>query len=415
MIDHLFRSRAGQMVAYLTRLLGPKHLELAEDVVQEALVKALQRWPWAGVPANPSGWLFEVARNNALDVVRRNRLFAEKSAQLAAELAAPPGSREFEEALNGAQPRDDELRMIFLCCHPEVSRDARVALSLKTIGGFSVLEIARAFLVDPAAVAQRLVRAKRQIRELGIRFELPAESELAQRLDAVLEVVYLMFNEGYSAHGGADLIRHDLCGEALRLGRLLAASPFCTPRVHALVALMAFQAARLAARVDDSGDLVLMEDQDRSLWDRRLIALGFRHFAESAEGTEVSEYHVQAAICAAHAGAADPASTNWKVILNLYDDLMALNPSPVVALNRAVAVARVHGSAAALRFLDPLLDDPALGNYYLLPAVRGRLLMDVGDRAAAAECFRQALERPCSEPERRYLARKLAECSAAEA
>jgi RNA polymerase sigma-70 factor (ECF subfamily) len=345
-------------------------------------------------------------------VVRRNRLFAAKSAQLAAELAAPPGSREFEEALNGAQPRDDELRMIFLCCHPAVSRDARVALSLKTIGGFSVLEIARAFLADPAAVAQRLVRAKRQIRELGIHFDLPAESELAERLDAVVEVVYLMFNEGYSAHGGADLIRRDLCGEALRLGRLLADSPFCTPRVHALVALMAFQAARFAARVDDSGDLVLMEDQDRSLWDPRLIALGFRHFAESAEGTEVSDYHIQAAICAAHAGSAHAASTDWKAILGLYDDLMALNPSPVVALNRAVAVARVDGPAAALRLLDSVLDDPALGSYYLLPAVRGRLLMDVGDRAAAAACFRQALELPCSEPERRYLARKLAECSA---
>jgi RNA polymerase sigma-70 factor (ECF subfamily) len=411
MVDHLFRSRAGQMVAYLTRLLGPEHLDLAEEVTQEALLKALQHWPYTGIPQNPAGWLFRVARNSALDAVRHRTLTEEKSAALAAEQlrnvdTTLPDDAELEEQL-----RDDELRMVLMCCHPTLPQDARVALSLKTVGGFSVHEIARAFLADEATIAQRLVRAKRQIREMNIRFEVPAGQDLSARIDSALEVVYLMFNEGYAAQSGEDLVRHDLCGEALRLGRLLATSSVGTPQAHALVALMAFQAARLPARVDTAGELVLLEDQDRSQWDRNLIALGFHHFTECAEGTEVTSYHVQAAIAATHARAQESHTTDWKLILELYDQLIELSPSPIVELNRAVVVAKVNGPEAALAELRPLAGNRSLRHYYLLPAVQGQLLLDIGDKPGAAQCFRQALERSCSDPERRFLQRKLDEAS----
>jgi RNA polymerase sigma factor (sigma-70 family) len=407
LVDHLFRSRAGRMVAWLTHVFGPEHLELAEEVVQDALVKALQQWPYSGVPDNPGAWLLRVARNGALDVLRRHSAFRAREHAIVAELTSvaddgEPGAWAVE---------DDELRMVFMCCHPSLPPDARVALSLKTVGGFNVSEIARAFLVSGAVVAQRLVRAKRTLRERGVGLELPHGSQLSERLESVLEVIYLMFNEGYNAHSGDDLIRLDLCGEALRLGRLVADSEaVATPAVHALVALMAFQAARLPARIDGAGELVLLEDQDRSLWDRRLVALGFEHLDRSAEGTEMTPYHVQAAIAAVHAGAATPAETRWPEILVLYDDLLAMNPSPVIALNRAVALSRVAGVRAALDVIAELEHDPALSGYYLLPSVKGRLLADLGDLAGAAACYRAALQLPCTEPERRFLMRRLREC-----
>lgn len=407
LVDHLFRNRAGQMVAYLTRLLGPEHLDLAEEVVQEALLKALQNWPYSGIPQNPAGWLFRVARNTALDAIRHRTLAGEKNIEFAAERIRDAEAVVGNDVQIEEQLRDDELRMVLMCCHPALPRDARVALSLKTVGGFSTREIARAFLSDEPTIAQRLVRAKRQIREGQVSFALPTGDDLALRLESALEVVYLMFNEGYTAQSGEDLVRHDLCGEALRLARLLATSSVGTPQAHAVVALIAFQAARLPARVDSAGELVLLEDQDRSLWDQRLVGLGFHHFNECAEGTHMSAYHVQAAIAAVYAGAQHAKDIDWKAILNLYDQLMEISPSPVVALNRAVAVSKVHGPQAALIALRPLVEDRSLRNYYLLPAVQGRLLLDLGDREAAADCFRQALARPCSEPEKRFLQRRL--------
>lgn len=407
LVDHLFRSRAGQMVAALTRIFGTAHIDLAEEVVQDALLKALAQWPYTGVPDNPGGWLFQVARNRALDVLRRHAWFRARETAIAAELA-----RVFD-ADASARPviEDDELRMIFLCCHPRIPADARVALSLRTVGGFSVEEIARAFLTAEPTIAQRLVRAKRVLRESRVDMALPQGDELAARLDSVLEVIYLLFNEGYGAHAGGDLVRHDLCGEALRLGRLVAGHPAVSaPAAHALVSLMALQAARLPARVDGAGELVLLEDQDRRLWDRRLTALGFAHLERAAEGMVVTPYHLQAGIAALHAGAARPDDTRWVEILRLYDDLLAVNPSPIVALNRAVAVSRVHGPAAALRVVEGIAEDPALSRYYLLPAVKGRLLEDLGDRAGAAVCYRAALARPCSDPERRFLLRRLEQC-----
>jgi RNA polymerase sigma-70 factor (ECF subfamily) len=304
----------------------------------------------------------------------------------------------------------EEMRMIFMCCHPEIPRDASVALSLKTVGGFSVREIARAFLADDPTVAQRLVRAKHRIRDRGLTLEMPRGRELPGRLETVLEVIYFIFNEGYAAHEGDALIRHDLCSEALRLWRLIAGSSLAEPRVHALVAPMALQGARSPARVDALGDLILLEDQDRSRWDRRLIALGFHHFDRSMAGDTVTEYHAQAAIAATHARATD-GPVQWTIILNLYDGLLAVNPSPVVALNRAVAVAKVHGPAAALAAIEPLQQDPSLGAYYLLLALRGHLLLELGRAPEAADCFRAALQCRCSEPERRFLRGKLDQCA----
>ncbi len=349
-----------------------------------------------------------MAHNLAIDAVRRSRTLGEKTEALVAELTR--GGEAPQDAYLDDELRDDELRMISMCCHPRIARDARVALSLKTVGGFGVREIARAFLADEATIAQRLVRAKRQIREGRLTLEMPRGAELKERLDSMLEAIYFMFNEGYAAHAGEDLIRQDLCMEALRLGRLVAMSSIREPRADALVALMALEAARLPARVDASGDLILLEDQDRSRWDEGLIALGFHHFERSAEGDEVSEYHVQAAIAATHARAADAASRDWRTILELYDRLLAMNGSPVVALNRAVAVAKVYGAGAGLAALERVEGDAKLAGYYLRLAVRGHLLGELGRGAEAAACFRAALECRCSEPERRFLARKLREC-----
>jgi RNA polymerase sigma-70 factor (ECF subfamily) len=318
-----------------------------------------------------------------------------------------PDNPDLEEQL-----RDDELRMIVMCCHPEMPRDASVALSLKTVGGFSVREIARAFFADEATIAQRLVRAKRQIRERRLTLEVPRGVELQGRLDSVLEVIYFIFNEGYAAHEGDELIRRDLCMEALRLARLIADSSISAPRVDALVALLAFQAARLPARVNETGDLILLDEQDRSRWDQRLIAMGFHYFDRSITGETVSTYHVQAAIAATHARAARARETNWAMIFEQYNQLFEINPSPVVALNRAVALGKVRGPAEALAAIGPLTNDSKLQDYYLLPAVRGHLLKALGKNKEAARCYRTALEKRCSEPERRFLKRKLEECEA---
>ena len=409
LLDHLFRRQAGRIVAHLTRLLGPAYLELAEETVQEAMLRALQGWPAQGVPENPAAWLFRVSHNLAIDAVRRNRTLRDKTEAIIADLtfssSALPGDPDVEEQL-----RDDELRMIFLCCHPDIPRDSSVALSLKTVGGFSVREIARAFLADNAAIAQRLVRTKRQIREAGLTLDAPSPVEMESRLDAVLDVIYFIFNEGYTAHEGDELIRLDLCREALRLARLIAGSSLAQPRVHALVALLALQAARNDARVDAAGNLILLEEQDRSRWDQRLISLGFHHFDQSMSGEDVSQYHVEAAIAATHVRAATAGLIDWPMILGLYDQLRELNPSPVVELNRAVAVAKVEGPQAALRAIEPLEADPKLRHYYLLLAIRGHLLMELGRFTQAAGYFRSALECRCSEPERRFLRRKLADC-----
>jgi len=411
LVDHLFRREAGRMVASLVRSFGPAHLALAEEVVQEALIKALKRWPFHGVPDEPGAWLQRVARNLALDRLRRESTFRDKEPQIAALIEGRAlGSP--DEVHLARELDDDALRLIFLCCHPELPRDSRVALTLKTVGGFSVPELARGFLANEAAIAQRLVRAQRRIREREIAYEVPGPGEIEERLEAVLEVVYLMFNEGYAAHDGDRMIRDDLVGEALRLASLLAKhASTARPEVDALAALLFFQASRLPARLDTGGDLVLLQDQDRGLWDRRLIARAYHHLERSAAGEVLSAYHVQAAIAAQHASAPSDEATDWPAILELYDELHRLEPSPVVALNRAVAVARCHGPRAGLEAIDEIAEHPAIVGYYLLGATRAELLVRAGDLTAAAEAYRRALECPSSAPERRFLEKKLAALS----
>jgi RNA polymerase sigma-70 factor (ECF subfamily) len=406
-VEHLFRHESGRIVSYLTRLLGPEHMDLAEEVVQEALLKALQSWSYSGIPSNPAAWLLQVARNSALDVVRHRKVATDKEPALVAELTSASLMPRPDDVTPDPNLRDDELRMIFMCCHPALSPEASIALSLKTVGGFSVREIASAFLADEATIAQRLVRAKRQIRDKGLSLDLPSGFDLRKRLDAVLDVLYLMFNEGYDAHQGEELIRQDLCLEALRLAQLVAASSMTSPRVHALVGLIALQTARLPARTDGLGDLVLLDRQDRSRWDKHLINLGFYHFERSIAGKDISAFHVEAAIAATHTRAATTEETDWNLVLSLYGQLMELKPSPVVALNRSVAVARVHGAEAALAELDLLDEEPALKSYYLLPAVRGQLLAELNQREPAIAAYRRALELSCNVPERRFLERKI--------
>ncbi|MEK7829812.1 MAG: sigma-70 family RNA polymerase sigma factor [Acidobacteriota bacterium] len=415
LVDHLFRHQAGQMIATLVRVFGPRYIDLAEEVVQEALLKALQLWSYRGIPENPSAWLIQVAKNRALDLLRREASLQEKSEEIVRAFAAQEvfANQRNESgqtlARTLARTLDDSLAMVFMACHPSLSREARVALTLKTVGGFGTGEIARAFLAKEPTIAQRLVRAKRLIRDEGISFELPSAKEMSARLDSVLEVIYLMFNEGYTAHSGENLVRADLCDEAIRLCSLLVRHAATNlPKSHALLSLMLFQAARLSARVSEGGELSLLSEQNRTLWDRRLIAIGFHHLDRSAAGEEFTEYHLQAAIASCHAAAASYELTNWEQIVRLYDLLVEMNPSPVIALNRAVAVAKHRGAEAALREVEKIISHPALQHYYLLPATVGELWQELGETGKAADNFRQALRCPCSEPERRFLQRKLA-------
>ena len=405
LLEHLFRRQAGRIISCLAGLLGSQHLQLAEDSVQDAMLRAVQTWPFQGVPEKPEAWLFRVAHNHAISILRRSTRFETKTGELIAALEARTQCVENVDIEQNL--RDDELRMIFMCCHPDLAQDARVALSLKLVSGFSVDEIARIFMAEENTIAQRLVRAKRLIRERSLPLLMPYKAGLQERLNSVLEVIYLMFSGGYAAHTGEELIRRDICLEALRLGQLIAASSMGAPRVDALVALMALQAARLPARTDSAGDLVLLEEQDRRLWDDELIALGFSYFDRSIVGEEISEWHVQAAIAATYANAESAETIDWTAILEHYDQLLTMTRSPVVALNRAVALLKVHGAEAALTALAPLESHAAMRGYHLLPAVRGRVLSELGRFREAEVAFSAALQCDCAEPERRFLRRQL--------
>ena len=314
-VEHLFRHEAAKMVATLTGIFGTEHLTLAEDVVQEALARALQTWPYYGVPQNPAAWLMRASRNLALDVVRRQKVFRGKEAEIA-RLIEGHGPAPEAVIFPEQEIADDHLRMMFVCCHPLIPAEAQVALALKTLCGFSVTEISRAFLTTEAAIAKRLTRARQKIREAGIAFEIPAGAELARRLDGVLQSLYLLFNEGYKASGGEKLVREEVCNEATRLTGLLAEHPAGNqPKTHALLALMLLNTARTPTRVDGEGNLLRLKDQDRTRWDRAIIARGMFHFAQSAAGEEISEYHLQAGIASSHCAARDYASTDWRQIL----------------------------------------------------------------------------------------------------
>lgn len=405
LVEQLFREQSGRIVAVLTRLFGFQNLALAEDVLQETLIKALQQWPESGVPANPAGWMMRVARNAALDVLRRETVFREKERFIAAEIEARLGQS--EDPLT-RDFQDEQLTLMFTCCHPAFTRQAQTALILKTLCGFSTAEIARAYLTQETAIAQRIVRCRKRIREQNIEFELPSGSELSERIETVLEVIYLMFNEGYSASEGDLLIRNDLCEEAVRLCMLLVRSAAGNvPEAHALLALMLFQASRLNTRLDGAGNLLQLPEQDRSQWDKDLIDRGMRHLELSEHGTKLSEYHLQAAIASAHAVAHSHEQTDWRFILHQYNILIELNPSPVLKLNRAVAIAEVHGPDAALVELDRLSVFSTLQSYYLYHAARGEMFARLKRGDEARESYRMALELAGTSPEQKFLRAKL--------
>ncbi|HEX5398148.1 MAG TPA: DUF6596 domain-containing protein [Verrucomicrobiae bacterium] len=412
-VEHLFRHEAGKMVATMTGIFGLEHLTLAEDVVQEALARALQTWPFYGVPKNPAAWLMQTARNRALDVVRRGKNFRDKEPEIIRVMegergAAGPATFGEEEI------SDDRLRLVFVCCHPLIAQEDQVALALKTLCGFGIPEIASAFLTSDAAIAKRLTRAKQKIRDAKIPFEIPAGPELAQRLEGVRQSLYLLFNEGYKASAGDKLIREDVCEEAIRLTELLAAHPAGNqPKTHALLALMLLNAARTPARVDDKGNLLRLRDQDRTKWNAAMIARGMFHLSRSAAGGEMSGYHLQAGISACHCAARDYASTDWRQILSLYDRMLELNPSPVVALNRAVALAEVEGPQAGLDAIHAIPDLKSLESYHLLHAVLGDFECQLNRLPIAALHFQKAMELAGLKSEQTFLAKRLRACEEA--
>lgn len=411
-VEHLFRHEWGKMVAILTRIFGVENMTLAEDVVQEALSRALQTWPFYGIPENPAAWIMRASRNLALDVVRRQKVFREKEAEIV-HLMDRPETAPNVAIFTDQEIADDRLRMMFVCCHPVIPAEAQIALALKTLCGFGISEIAGAFLTTDAAIAKRLTRAKQQIRDAKIAFEIPAGEELSRRLETVLHSIYLLFNEGYKASSGDKLVREEICEEAIRLASLLAEHPAGNrPKTHALLALMLLTSARIPSRVDGDGNLLRLQDQDRSRWDRGVIARGMLHLAHSAEGEEITEYHIQSGIAACHCEAANYESTNWQQILALYDRLMQFNNSPVVALNRAVAVANVHGPKAGLEAVAAIDNRDKLESYYLLYAVLGEFEAQMNDPLAAAGYFRKSLRLAEMKSEQVFLSKRLQACEA---
>jgi RNA polymerase sigma factor (sigma-70 family) len=413
--EHLFRAESGKLVSVLTSIFGVERLQLAEDVVQEAMIRALKTWPYYGIPKNPAAWLTQTAKNLALDLIRREKLFQDKQPAIIATFEQWPEESGQHAAQFETEIKDDRLRLMFTCCHPLIAHEDQTALALKTLCGFGTTEIAKAFLTTEAAVAKRLVRARQKVRELRIPFEIPAGEELSARLDGVLQTLYLLFNEGYKASSGESLIREELCHEAIRLGTLLAEHPAGNqPRTHALVALMCLNAARLRARVDTEGNLLRLKEQDRGSWDQRMIARGIFHLGQSAAGNQISEYHLQAGIAACHCVAKDYESTDWEQILSLYDQLVELDGSPVIALNRAVALAKVRGPREGIEAVESIRNRKALGAYYLLYAVLGEFEMQLKNFEAAVKYFRKALEFIEVKSEREFLSRRLRECEDAQ-
>lgn len=403
-LDQIYRNEWGRIVATLIRLLGS--FDLAEEAAQEAFTVALEQWPRQGVPANPRAWLISTARHKALDAMRRRARW-EDAGDPKETLAALAQQPALDAEEDGLAVEDDRLRLIFTCCHPALNLDAQVALTLRTLCGLTTEQIAKAFLAPLATMAQRLVRAKQKIRDAGIPYRTPPRPELAERLVAVLLVVYLVFNEGYNAAGEG----HALSDEAIRLGRLLHELLPAEAEVRGLLALMLLHDSRREARRSRDGDLILLEDQDRRLWNQTAIAGGLR-LAESALRSAPGPYSVQAAIAAVHASAASASQTDWPQIVALYDALLRMQPSPVIELNRAAAVAMARGCEEGLRLIDELEERGELRGYYLLPAARADLLRRMGQWSSAAAAYRAALALPAQDAERRFLSGRLAEVEA---
>jgi RNA polymerase sigma-70 factor, ECF subfamily len=403
-IEALYRSESGRVLATLMRLLGD--LDLAEEAMHEAFAAALESWPKTGIPDNPRPWLISTARFKAIDAMRRRARFDGAQKDLVAHMEArinevPPGENEDDEEIE-----DDRLRLIFTCCHPSLAPEARVALTLREVCGLTTEEIAKAFLTTPRTLAQRIVRAKAKIRETPIPYEVPRPEELPERLGAVLQVIYLVFNEGYSAAAGAEVTRAELTGEAIRLGRLLAElQP--EPEIMGLLSLMLLQESRHAARTSPTGELILLKNQDRSLWNREQIAEGVALVEKALMSRRFGPYTLQAAIAAVHAEAESTAATDWRQIVALYNQLVRIQPSPVVHLNRAVAIAERDGPAAGLTHIDALLEHGELANYYLAHSARAELYRRLGRTAEARASYEKALALTQQEPERQFLQERI--------
>lgn len=398
LVDRLFRHESARLVASLTRSFGARQLQLSEDAVQEALIKALRLWPYQGVPENPSAWLARVARNRALDILRRQQNWGNKQDEVMQII-------EQNAEQDPIETQDDELQLLFLCCHPELKRVDQVALTLKIAAGMSAEEIGRALLIQRKTIEQRLVRAKRRLRTCEARFEMPEGAELAQRLDAVLEVLYLIFNEGYASSTHADWVRRELCAEALRLVELLSQNQATrTPRGFALAALFAFQAARFPARVGSDGAPIRLEEQDRSLWDGRLLSRGLAFFEASATGSEITRYHLEAEIAAQWVLKEEP---QWEVVLALYDELLQLNPSPVIEVHRSVALARTGSTGEALDALERLAEYKELADYLPYYVALGEIAEEAGEPRIATAALRRAQELSLNETLSKRLGHRL--------
>ncbi|MEM7351080.1 MAG: sigma-70 family RNA polymerase sigma factor [Acidobacteriota bacterium] len=412
LVDHFFRHEAAKLVALLTRAFGLRHLDLVEDVVQSALLQALETWKLQGNPKDPGAWVYRVARNKALDAFRRQRT-VEKYAPDVAWLAnsRTGGRAELDQLCLESEIRDSQLRMLFACCHPELPAPSQVAVALKILCGFSIREIARALLTREANLKKRLYRGKRKLTEPGVEFAVPAGADLAPRLDSVHSVLYLLFNEGYNSQHPNELIRRDLTEEAIRLCHQLAKHPICrTPQTHALLALMLFHAARFDARLDSQGGILLLEDQDRSRWQKPLIVRALEYLDTSAAGTEISRYHLEAGIAAQHCLAPSFAATDWPAIRELYDRLLDLHPSPIGELNRAIVVAQIEGPRAGISAIEGATGLRTLGDYHLLDATLGELHLRDGQVDRARDYFAAASSKTRSLSERRLLVKKLHAC-----
>jgi RNA polymerase sigma factor (sigma-70 family) len=412
LVEHFFRHEAGRLVAVLTRLFGWRHFDLVEEMVQATLLAALQSWRVRGIPDNPSAWIHRAAKNRIVDALRR----VEVGTRVAGEWAAAKAGADagIDEFFVDTEIEDSQLRVMFACCHPALAREDQLALTLKTLCGFGNAEIARGLLIHEEAVKKRLQRAKQRLIDQHASLDPPPAENLEHRLDSVHQVLYLLFNEGYSASSGESAIRADLCEEAARLCFLLSSHRHCSrPSTFALMALMLFHAARLDARLDQNGSVLLMEDQDRSQWDQRLIRRAKEFLDQSAQGTIVSPFHLEAGIALSHCTALDYASTDWQGILRLYDALIQLHPSPVYLLNRAIVIAQLHGPAAGIRALLESNSIESLRDYYLFDATLGELYRRVGDLARARHHLESAKLKTASRSDHEILDRRLAQCAKA--
>ncbi|HXA01786.1 MAG TPA: sigma-70 family RNA polymerase sigma factor [Cytophagaceae bacterium] len=414
LIDHLFRHEAGKLVSVLTRIFGSENIDLAEDVVQDSMVEAIREWSYKGVPENPSGWLFKVAKNKALNIVNREKYKRQYSSDvvqyLQSEWTLDPG---LDYIFSEEEIKDDQLRMMFTCCHPSITQDSQIALILKTLCGFSIPEIARAFLTTDDTINKRLVRARQKIREAKIPFEVPKGQDLARQLETVLGTIYLLFNEGYSASTGNDLIRYELCEEAIRLNEIMADNESVQSKsdVFALLSLMYLNAARFKSRLDGNGNIIQMSDQDRSLWDQILIQKGFICLGKLTASNRISFYHILAMISAYHCSASDFESTDWKGILSLYDNLIQMDDSPLVLLNRAVVVSKVEGAENAVLELEKIKNIPVIQSYHLFYSTLAEFHIQLKNYSQAAIYLKKAINLSPIGVEKELLNKKLELCN----